>query len=70
MQNMSNSKPKLSPIDVQKGLKGISYPAQKDEVVRKARENDAGDRVIDALKGLPEQTFESPTDVNQALSGS
>ncbi|HLT18563.1 MAG TPA: DUF2795 domain-containing protein [Thermomicrobiales bacterium] len=57
-----------NPIEVQKNLKGISYPAQKDEVVRTARNNDAEDWIVQALERLPDQTFEAPTDVNAALS--
>jgi len=59
----------VNPIDVQKNLKGLSYPASRDELVITAEENGAEDELIDELRDLDEDTFESPTDVMKALAG-
>lgn len=59
---------KINPIELQKSLKGVDYPAKKDDIVKAAEENGADDDVLDALKDLPDQSFERPTDVTKALS--
>lgn len=59
---------KINPIELQKSLKGVDYPAKKDDIVKAAEENGADDDVLDALKNLPDQSFERPTDVTKALS--
>jgi hypothetical protein len=55
--------------DVQKALNGAEYPAQKDDLVDLAESNDADDDVLDALRGMDDDTFDSPADVMQALKG-
>jgi hypothetical protein len=55
--------------DVQKALKGAEYPTEKDDLVDLAESNDADDDVLDALRGMEEDTFDSPADVMQALRG-
>lgn len=52
-----------SPANVMKHLKGISFPAQKTDVVDRARENGAPQEVMDFLENLPEQEFGGPQEV-------
>lgn len=59
---------KINPIELQKYLKGVDYPASKDDVVKAAEGNGAEDEIMDALKNLSEDKFERPTDVTKALS--
>lgn len=59
----------VSPIEIQKALGGMDYPADKDAIVSHAESSGAGDDVLDALRGLPDTTYERPTDVNEALAG-
>ncbi len=59
---------KINPIELQKALKGVDYPASKDDVVKAAEKNDADDEIMEALKALSEDSFENPTDVTKALS--
>jgi Protein of unknown function (DUF2795) len=60
---------KVSPIEVEKYLKGEDYPAKKEELVRHAQEQGAPSEVLQALKKLPEQKmFQKPTDVVKAIS--
>ena len=61
---------KLNPIDVQKSLKDISYPAGKDEVVSTAERNGGGDEVVSALRGMDAERFEGPDEVMKALDRS
>ncbi|WP_210479499.1 DUF2795 domain-containing protein [Naasia sp. SYSU D00948] len=58
----------VSPIEIQKALGGMEYPADKDAIVQHAESKGAGDDVLEALRGLPEKSYERPTDVNEALS--
>lgn len=58
----------VNPIQLQKFLKGMEYPASKDEVLRKAEENGADDDVRSSLETLPDgETFETPADVSKHL---
>jgi hypothetical protein len=59
---------KINPIELQKYLKGVDYPASKDDVVAAAEQNGADKEVLDALRNVSEDTFEKPTDVTKALS--
>jgi Protein of unknown function (DUF2795) len=58
-----------NPIQIQKFLGGIDYPASKDEIVRTAEEKGADDAVLDALRGIPDQEYDAPTAVSEAVSG-
>jgi hypothetical protein len=58
---------KVNPLEVQKHLRGISYPADKDEVVSTAESNDAPEEIVDALRSMDRERFDSPSDVQEAL---
>jgi Protein of unknown function (DUF2795) len=58
---------KLSPIQMQKYLKGSKYPASKDALVQRAQANRAPNDVIGKLKSLPGSEFESPATLMKAL---
>jgi hypothetical protein len=60
----------LSPIDVQKALKGMDYPAKKDDIVRKAEENGADGEVVSALRQIPDREYDGPSGVSaEVFSG-
>ena len=56
-----------TPVEVEKCLKGINYPAQKNELMKHARRNGAEQEVLETMNHLPNQTFQSPIEVNQAI---
>jgi hypothetical protein len=56
--------------EVQKALKGVEYPADRDDLVAQAERNGASDELVDALRRTDERRFEAPTDVMKAMSGS
>ncbi len=58
---------KLSPIELQKHLKGSKYPASKDALVQRAQENQAPGDVVEKLRGLPGGQFDTPASVMKAL---
>jgi hypothetical protein len=57
----------VNPIEVQKHLRGVDYPASKTEIVETAEANDAPQEIIEALQGMSAERFEGPDDVMEAL---
>jgi hypothetical protein len=57
-----------NPIDLQKHLSGVDYPASKDDLVRTAEEQGANDELLEALRGMPDKEYDSPTAVSKAVS--
>jgi Protein of unknown function (DUF2795) len=60
----------VNPIEVQKHLKGMSYPATKDDVVSTAEQNGADDELVSQLRGLEKEEFSGPDDVMRSLGSS
>ncbi|GLB66564.1 DUF2795 domain-containing protein [Arthrobacter mangrovi] len=59
-----------SPIDIQKALGGVDYPASAADLVKKAEDSGADSSVLKALRGLPDRQYETPAEVNKAIGGS
>jgi hypothetical protein len=57
-----------NPIEVQKYLSGIDYPASKDDIVATAEREGADGEVLDALRQIPDQEYDAPTAVSSAVS--
>lgn len=57
----------VDPIDVQRHLGGLDYPARKDEVIASAEQNGAPQEVIEALQALADEQFADPAEVQAAL---
>jgi len=60
-------KTKVSPIQVQKFLKGVSYPASKNDLVKQAKQNKADKEIISMLEGMKEDKFKNPAEVSKAI---
>jgi hypothetical protein len=58
---------KGSAAELEKYLRGIDFPASKDDLLKKARDNGAPQEVIDMINGLHETRFNSPIDVSKAF---
>lgn len=56
-----------NPVEIQSYLKHVDYPASKEDLIHEAKEEGADTDVIHTLKDLPEDTFDSPTDVSRAI---
>ena len=66
---MANDNNPIKPqIEVQKHLKGMDYPASKDDLVEHARGQGAPEEVLNILEGLPDQNYTSPAEVTQAVN--
>jgi hypothetical protein len=60
----------FNPIEVQRYLGGVDYPASKQTIIEAAEDSGAGDDVLEALERLPERDYDDSTEVSSALSGS
>ncbi len=56
-----------NPIEIQKALKGASYPSSKEDLIALAERNGAPDEVIEALQASGEEQFDGPDAVQRAL---
>ncbi|MCW2237129.1 DUF2795 domain-containing protein [Azospirillum canadense] len=52
-----------SPINVTHVLKGIDFPASKQDLVKHAQSHKADDEVLDTLKKMPDQEYGTMADV-------
>lgn len=70
MQTNSNSQSsgkRISPVQMQKHLKGVNYPATKGDLVTRAQQNNASSEIVDKIRELPADSFNGPKDVMRAL---
>ncbi|MEM5436091.1 DUF2795 domain-containing protein [Paraburkholderia diazotrophica] len=54
-------------IDVQKALKGASYPAAKKDLLNTAKQNGADEEAMEALAALPDEQYANPAEVSKAV---
>lgn len=57
----------FNPADIEKALQGMNFPGDKQAVLAKARENNAKQEELDALKALPERQYANSAEVTEAL---
>ncbi len=60
----------FNPIEAQKYLKGVNYPATKQQLVEQARSNGAPEEMIRDLESAGQDEFDGPSAVQQAFSKS
>lgn len=53
----------ISPNKIQHALKGISYPASKQDLVERARKNRAPGIIMKVIDRLPEREYGGPQEV-------
>lgn len=59
---------KINPIQLQKQLKGVKYPASKQDILNRAEANgNLDDSLREVLGALPEKQYARPTDVTAAV---
>ena len=56
--------------EVQKALKGVDYPASRDDLAAHAERNGADRELVDALRNMSKRSFEGPNAVMKELKGS
>jgi hypothetical protein len=57
-----------NPIQIQKFLSGIDYPASKETIVETAKKEGADQGVLDALGRIPDGEYDAPTAVSKAVA--
>jgi predicted outer membrane protein len=57
----------VNPIQIQKYLKGVDYPASKAALLEKAKSLGADENICASLEMLPDEDFQTPADVSQAF---
>ena len=57
----------IDPIDVQRHLEGVDYPASKQDLIAAAESNGAPQEVIEALQSVEQERFDGSTAVQEAL---
>lgn len=62
-----NGGAKINPIQLQKHLGGVDYPASREDLVHQAEANGADDEVRAVLGRLPDGEYQTPADVNKAV---
>ncbi len=55
----------VSPIDIQKALKGMDYPATKEQILEHAKGGVM--EVLDALQKIDDREYEGPSGVSAAV---
>ena len=58
----------LNPIELQKHLKGVEYPASRSDIVKQAETNGADEETLAMLRKLKDSMYDSPAQVNHAAS--
>jgi hypothetical protein len=59
---------KVNPVQLQKFLKGVDYPATRQVLIENAKKNGADENVLSTLEQLPDGKFDAPVDVSQAVA--
>lgn len=59
-----------NPIQIQKFLGGVDYPASREALLSNAKDKGADDNVLHALEAIPDREYDSPTAVSSAISDS
>jgi hypothetical protein len=62
-----NTMTHVSPVVVEKSLKGMHYPARKRDLVKHAQQQGADKEIVETLRNLPGENFARPTDVSKAI---
>jgi Protein of unknown function (DUF2795) len=55
----------MSPAELEKFLKGVNYPARKEDLVKYVKQE--MQQITNVLQQLPEETYNRPTDVAKAF---
>lgn len=57
----------VTAVQLQEFLAGVDYPVSREDLVRWAQENGADTSLIQRLRSLPADRFDSPGDIGSAF---
>lgn len=58
---------KVNPVQVQKFLEGLDYPATKEQIISHAKEHGADDNVVETLEQIPDREYEGPVGITKEI---
>jgi len=58
---------RVNPVQLEKNLNEVDYPVSKKDLIKYAEEKGVDEKVLRALKELPEQQYETSVDVSRAI---
>jgi hypothetical protein len=58
--------PRFQVEEIRKALKGIDFPVEKEDLIEYARDNGADPEIVEILQEMPEEEFDSISDVMSA----
>lgn len=58
---------KVNPVEIQKYLGGVNYPVSKQDLIQHAQSKGADENIKQVLEQLPDDKYETPADVSQAI---
>lgn len=58
---------KINPIEFQRYLKGMDYPAALDAILEKAKENHAPEEIVQMLEKIEDREYKTPADVMKGV---
>lgn len=56
-----------NPIQLQKFLGGLDYPAGKQDIIEKAKKHGADENTMDVLEKIPDQEYSSPVAISREV---
>ncbi len=60
-------KTKINPIQLQKYLKGIQYPADRETIIRTARGHGADQDMLSTIEQLPDKEYKNPAEISKEI---
>ncbi|WP_216207373.1 DUF2795 domain-containing protein [Amycolatopsis aidingensis] len=55
-------------IEVQKFLSGVDYPASRDQLVRHAQQQGAGETELESLRSIADREYDGPNAVSAEVA--
>ncbi|MDD4902862.1 MAG: DUF2795 domain-containing protein [Patescibacteria group bacterium] len=56
----------ITPVDIQRFLGGIDYPATKQELIDYATNKGADNDILDFMAKLPDRSYDDPAELSKA----
>lgn len=63
----NQGKATVNPIQVQKFLSGLDYPAKKQQILDTAKQQGADENVMSTLQRIPDREYEGPTGITEEI---
>ncbi|MDT0530035.1 DUF2795 domain-containing protein [Micromonospora sp. DSM 115977] len=55
-------------VQLQEYLAGLDYPVSREDLIRWGQENGVSTAMLQTLRALPAEEFDSPAELNEALN--